>query len=98
MEISSIGQNIPFQSGGTNKKQGDTGEGSFSEVLNNALKKLNDTQVKADNLSLELLTGEVQDIHQVTIAMEEAKLTMQLAVEVRNKVIEAYQEISRMQV
>lgn len=97
MEISSIGSMplLPEQAG---EKQGAGGEGSFSEVLNSALQKLNDTQVKADTLSLELLTGEVQDIHQVTIAMQEAKLTMQLAVEVRNKVIEAYQEISRMQV
>lgn len=95
MEISSIGQNIPLMSENKGEKQP---AGGFSEVLNNALMKLNDVQVNADNLSLELLTGEVQDIHQVTIAMQEARLTMQLAVEVRNKVIEAYQEISRMQV
>lgn len=98
MQVSAIGQNIPLLPEKASEKQGAGGEGSFSEVLGNALKKLNDTQVKADNLSLELLTGEVQDIHQVTIAMQEAKLSMQLAVEVRNKVIEAYQEISRMQV
>jgi flagellar hook-basal body complex protein FliE len=67
-------------------------------MLNNALKELNDTQVKADNLTRDLLTGELQDLHQVTVAMQEARLTMQLAVEVRNKVIEAYQEITRMQI
>ncbi len=98
MEVSSIGQNIPLLPGKAGEKQGTGGEGSFSEVLSSALNKLNETQVKADSLSMELLTGEVQDIHQVTIAMQEAKLSMQLAVEVRNKVIEAYQEISRMQV
>ena len=98
MEVSLIGQNIPLLPEKAAEKQGAGGEGSFSEILSNALEKLNDMQVKADNLSLGLLTGEVQDIHQVTIAMQEAKLTMQLAVEVRNKVIEAYQEISRMQV
>ncbi|MFX4261957.1 flagellar hook-basal body complex protein FliE [Pelotomaculum propionicicum] len=98
MEISLIGQNFPLLPEKSGDNQGAGGEGSFSEVLSSALKRLNDTQVKADNLSLELLTGEVQDIHQVTIAMQEAKLSMQLAVEVRNKVIEAYQEISRMQV
>lgn len=97
MQIAPVGQFLPLQPPGTGGKQ-EAGGGSFSEVLNNALKELNDTQVKADNLTRELLTGEIQDIHQVTVAMQEAKLTMQLAVEVRNKVIEAYQEISRMQI
>ncbi len=71
---------------------------SFGEVLSNALEEVNRAQLKADGMVKKFLTGEIQDIHQVTIAMEEAKLMMQLAVEVRNKIIEAYQEISRMQV
>lgn len=71
---------------------------SFGDVLNNAIKEVNDAQVRADETTQSFLSGEIQDIHQVTIAMEEAKLMMHLAVEVRNKVIEAYQEISRMQV
>lgn len=97
MQVSPIGLPLPLQPAASGGKQ-EAGGGSFSELLNNALKELNNTQTKADNLTLGLLTGEVQDIHQVTVAMQEAKLTMQLAVEVRNKVIEAYQEISRMQV
>ncbi|PKM79132.1 MAG: flagellar hook-basal body complex protein FliE, partial [Firmicutes bacterium HGW-Firmicutes-13] len=42
--------------------------------------------------------GEVDDLHQVIIAVEEAKLSMQFMVQVRNKIIEAYQEIARMQI
>jgi flagellar hook-basal body complex protein FliE len=77
----------------------ETGGGSgFAERLNNALHDLNQTQLKAEKLTQDLLTGEVQDLHQVTIALQEARLTMQLAVEVRNKVVEAYQEVARMQV
>ncbi len=97
MQVLPVGQLFPVQPA-ANSVQGDAGEGSFSKVLNNAINKLNNTQVAADNLAVEFLTGDIQDIHQVTIAMQEAKLSMQLAVEVRNKVIEAYQEISRMQV
>lgn len=97
MQVLPVVQPLPPQPAGAAEKQ-EAGGGSFSEVLNSALKKLNDTQVKADQLTRELLTGEIQDIHQVTVAMQEAKLTMQLAVEVRNKVVEAYQEISRMQI
>lgn len=70
----------------------------FKNVLFNALEEVNKAQVTSNRMTEKFLTGEVQDIHQVTIAMEEAKLMLQLAVEVRNKVVEAYQEISRMQV
>jgi len=98
MQVLPVGQPfLPPQPAGTGAKQ-EAGGASFAGVLDNALKKLNDTQVKAEQLTSELLTGEIQDIHQVTIAMTEAKLAMQLAVEVRNKIIEAYQEVSRMQV
>ncbi|MDH7479845.1 MAG: flagellar hook-basal body complex protein FliE [Syntrophomonadaceae bacterium] len=97
MQVSPIIQPLQPLPSENSQKQA-AGGGSFGEVLNNAIKKLNDAQVNADNLTLGLLTGEVQDIHQVTIAMQEAKLSMQLAVEVRNKVVEAYQEISRMQI
>lgn len=71
---------------------------SFTSILNKALGDVNSAQLKADDAAKKFLTGELQDVHQVVIAMEEARLTMQLALEVRNKVIEAYQEISRMQV
>lgn len=98
MQVLPVNQlSLPLQPAVTGTKQED-GSGSFAGVLDNALKKLNDTQVKADQLALELITGEIQDVHQVTVAMTEAKIAMQLAVEVRNKAIEAYQEISRMQV
>lgn len=70
----------------------------FGEFLNSAVAKLNQSQLQADEVMQNFLVGDIQDIHQVTIAMREAKLTMQLAVEVRNKVVEAYQEISRMQI
>lgn len=74
------------------------GHQSFGEMLMKALDDVNDAQLKADETTKKFLTGGIQDIHQVTIAAEQARLMMQLAVEVRNKIVEAYQEISRMQV
>jgi len=71
---------------------------SFKDILDNTLKNLNDKQLNAGNNIQKFITGEIQDIHTVMVAMEEAKLSMQLAVEVRNKLVEAYQEIARMQV
>jgi flagellar hook-basal body complex protein FliE len=85
---------VPPENGGPSAGSGK----SFGEILNKALDDVNSAQLKADGLVKKFLTGEIQDIHQVTIAMEEARLMMQLAVEVRNKIVEAYQEISRIQV
>lgn len=74
------------------------GDKTFGEVLAGALKDVNEAQLRADEVTKKFLIGEIQDIHQVTIASNQAKLMLQLAVEVRNKAVEAYQEISRMQV
>ncbi|SFF95803.1 flagellar hook-basal body complex protein FliE [Desulfotomaculum arcticum] len=71
---------------------------SFRDIFDSAINNLNDNQLKVEDTVKNFLTGEIQDIHTVIVAMEEAKLSMQLAVEVRNKLVEAYQEISRMQI
>lgn len=88
---------VPVQIPETTYKQYTQGGLDFRGVLNSAITKLNDVEAKADDVTQKFMVGDVQDIHQVTVAMQEAKLTMQLAVEVRNKVVEAYQEISRIQ-
>lgn len=69
--------------------------GDFGQVLNEAVNRLNESQARADTAVRQFLAGEVQDVHHVIIALREAELSMQLAVEVRNKVLEAYQEINR---
>ena len=70
----------------------------FGDFLAKAVNEVNQSQVDADNTSEKFLAGGVDDIHHVTIAMENAKISMHLAIQVRNKVVEAYQEISRMQI
>jgi flagellar hook-basal body complex protein FliE len=71
---------------------------NFGDVLKNELDKVNDTQISADKATQDLLTGESTDVHQVLIATEEARLSLELAVQIRNKLVDAYQEISRMQI
>lgn len=95
MAVGPVNFNLPVASTGGGK---DARAGSFGDILAGAINKVNEAQLKADDLTRQFLVGEVQDIHQVTIAMQEARLTMQLALEVRNKIVEAYQEIARMQV
>lgn len=70
---------------------------SFAEVLSNALGDVQSKQDLADEAIRKLATGETQDVHQVMVAFEQARLSMQLLTEVRNKLVEAYQEVSRMQ-
>ena len=70
---------------------------SFGEVINNELEKLNSKQFEADKLTQDLISGNVNDLHTVMIATEEARLSLELAVQVRNKVVEAYKEINNMQ-
>jgi len=70
----------------------------FSEVLNGALSQVESDIKNSIDLANKVATGEVRDLHQVTIAAEKADLGLQLTVQVRNKIVEAYQEIMRMQV
>jgi flagellar hook-basal body complex protein FliE len=91
---------LPLQFEPVNQTPGNkkTASNSFNNIFDKALENLNSSQLNSEETVKKFLTGEVKDLHTVMIALEEAKLTMQLAVEVRNKLIEAYQEMSRMQI
>lgn len=71
--------------------------GGFGDVLQKELNKVNTLQVQADKANQEFVIGESEDMHSVLLATEEARLSLELAVQIRNKIIESYQEISRMQ-
>lgn len=71
---------------------------SFASVLKESINNINQSQLDADNMTQKLVNGENVDLHQVMIAQQKANITLQAALEVRNKVIDAYQEIMRMQV
>ncbi len=71
---------------------------NFSDVLSNALNDVNQLQLKAQRSSVDLAAGKVQDISEAVIATEKATIALQLTMQVRNKIVDAYQEIMRMQV
>ncbi len=91
-----VAAGAPGVTGDTGPKAGEAQ--SFSSYLKGALDEINSLQHEADTASRAMVTGDISDIHQAVIASEKATLAMQLAIEVRNKVIEAYQEIMRMQI
>ncbi len=71
---------------------------SFKDMLAQALDTVNNLQINADRMAQKLATGEAKDIHEVLMAIEEVNIGLQLTMQIRNKIIEAYQEIMRMQV
>lgn len=81
----------------TTNKSEQKSDNSFQKVLTKAIDELNDTQVKADKAVAELATGQVTDLHQAAIAIGKAEVSMNLMLEIRNKAITAYKEISRTQ-
>lgn len=70
---------------------------SFGELLNSKLEQVNAAQINAEQVTESFIKGEGPDVHEVMIASEEAKMSMELAVQIRNKFVEAYQEINRTQ-
>jgi flagellar hook-basal body complex protein FliE len=85
-------------SAGTLGSSGSAGSGGFGSMLTNAISSLNQTQNTASSDSVALATGQASDVTQVVTDVEKANLEMQLAVQVRNKAVDAYQEIMRMQI
>ncbi len=76
---------------------GEKGAG-FGEVLKDAISTVNELQQQSDQEIQKLMTGESQDLHTTVIAMQKADLSFQMMMQVRNKIVQAYQEIMRMQI
>lgn len=76
-------------------KQG--GGASFEDAIKDALKETSTVQNEAEKAIEDFAKGDVKDVHTVVIAMEKADMSMQTLMQVRNKLMTAYQEIMRMQ-
>ena len=72
--------------------------GSFSSLLGRMINEVNTKQVASGEAVHGLMTGQGVPLHEAVIAMEEASVSFQLMVEVRNKMLESYQELMRMQI
>ncbi|MEE2657967.1 MAG: flagellar hook-basal body complex protein FliE [Candidatus Latescibacterota bacterium] len=71
---------------------------SFSELVKDFAGDVNRLQFRSGHAIDELVTGEAADVHQVMVAVEEAGIALDLMLEIRNRVLEGYQELIRMQV
>jgi flagellar hook-basal body complex protein FliE len=98
MEISSILTRVPAASAAATQVEGPKSLEGFGKALTEAISSLDRLQQEADAGSLALASGEPVELHEVMLAQERASLSFELAVKVRNKLVEAYQDIMRMQV
>ena len=69
----------------------------FSQILKEAIDRVNELQKSAEKKADDFATGKISNIHDVIIEAEKASIALRLTVEVRNRIVEAYREIMRMQ-
>lgn len=71
---------------------------NFAAMLNESLHTVNESQIQSDKATEKMIKGEKIDLHEVMIASQKASVSLALTMEVRNKAVEAYQEIMRMSI
>lgn len=69
----------------------------FGKIFSNAIEAVDQTEKMTKNLDEKMILGDIETMHQLRIETMKADLTLNLAVEVRNKLLDAYNEIMRMQ-
>ena len=70
----------------------------FMDILKESVMKVNNVQIESDKLVQRLALGEVDDVSEVSIAVEKAELALRLMVQIRDKLVDAYQQVARMSV
>ena len=89
----------PIPAAGATKKPSATSNTTdIAQTFENMLTSLNDSQLKSDHLVEQLARGEDVDLHTVMIGLEENNINFNVAIGIRDKLVEAYREIMRMQV
>ena len=76
---------------------GGEGQDSFKKTLSGFINEVNDLQSKANESIENFATGKVENVHEVMIAMSKAEISFKFMMEARNKLIETYKEVMRMQ-
>ncbi len=93
--IAPIADVAQIGSAGTAEPSGTSG---FVDSLKSAIGKVNEARIESNRAVDALMTGESQDLHRTMVALQEADVSFQLMMQIRNKLVAAYEEIQRMQV
>ncbi|MCE9536023.1 MAG: flagellar hook-basal body complex protein FliE [Nitrospirae bacterium] len=83
--------------GTASQGSGGTPATGFMDTLQHAISKANDIQLQASQATDALMTGQSQNVHGTMVALQEADISFQLMMQIRNKLVSAYEEIQRMQ-
>jgi flagellar hook-basal body complex protein FliE len=94
MKVGNEGMDSPVPIG----ESPESAKGSFSDMIADAVNSVNDAQKTADQNVEDVVTGKSDNIHEVMISMQKAQLSFQMMTEMRNKMVQTYQELSRMQI
>lgn len=92
------GLQLPMLEGTGGASEAPKAASGFGDMLRTKLEDLTKTQVAGETAATDLAAGRADDVAQTMIKVEQANISLQMATQMRNKVIEAYQEILRMQV
>lgn len=98
MNIQSIGSNSVINNVSiSNKDMNNENSTSFSKVIGDVINNVNDKQIESNNMIDSFIKGEDVTMHDVMLSMQESQMSMQLLIEMRNKMVETYQEINKVQ-
>ena len=97
MEIGQI-SNLITNFGSSNANKSTASSGSFTDVLNDAISNAQDTEQAVQAQNAQVLTGETDDLHTPIVEAQKAELALNLAIQIRNKVVSAYNDVMNMQV
>lgn len=78
--------------------EGPQGAGSFGAMVTQGLQQVNEQLLATQGDLQALAVGDVQNLHQVMVRMEESRIAFQLMMQVRNRLLEAYQDVMKMQI
>lgn len=88
---------LPVEADAIAPRPSTTSESGFRDVLHSAIDDIQQLESQAENKVAGVISGNGADVHSAMIAVEKADLSFQLMMQVRNKIVSAYEEISRMQ-
>lgn len=89
---------VPLSSNANFIQPGGSAGAGFADILRSALEKTSAAEIQSDLKTEALAKGDIEDMHSVMIAAQKASITLEATVQVQSKVIDAYNEIMRMQV
>ena len=91
-----VAPTLPASAATATTKSSSTSGAAFGDLVLDGIDRLEAVQDKSDKLAVQAATGDLDDIHDYTVAATEASVTAQLTVAVRNRALESFNEIMRM--